>query len=200
MNSTVTEPAGPPWAPNTPAKPNRKLRFSLKTVLVVTAMVAAAFGFIVQQRRLADLQAALWRYEATQIPTSLGANEFRVIERVIVDTSHVKVVTYRIESTAKHFASIQGRGDSNGSSSMYDPNTNHHVSEATVLFDHLDTQHNVKMMASVGGAHGYSVANVPADFSLAASVKLKDVDGVHARDEAVDVFEWNGTPYSLRVK
>ena len=197
MNPSAADPDGPPRGL---ATPSRKLRFSLKTVLVGTAVVAAALGFIVQQRRLADLQAALWRYEATRIPTTLAANEFRVIERVVVDTSHVKVVTYRIESTAKHFASLQGGGDSNGSSSKYDPHTNRYVSEATVLFDHLDSQHQVKMMASVGGAHGYSVPDVPADFSLAAGMKLQDVDGVHARDTAAEVFEWNGTPYTLLVQ
>ena len=201
MNLEPVQLAGPTRGTElTGSTVSRKLRFSLKTVLVVTAVVAAALGFIAQQRRLAELQAALWRYEGTLKPTSLGASEFRIIERVVVDTSHVKVVTYRIESAGGHFTTLQGNGDSNGSSSKFDDNTQRYVSEATVLFDYLDSQHKVKLMARVGGAHGYSVQDVPADFSLATGVKFSAVDGLHARDAAVELFRWNDTPYRLQLK
>jgi hypothetical protein len=177
-----------------------RLRFSIRTVLLLIAIVGAALAFVSQQRRLAELQAALWRYEAESIPTELADDEFRVIARQVVDSGHLQVVSYRIESAGEHFATLQCGGDSNGSRSNYDPNTRRHVSEAVIVLDHLDTQQKLKLMAMVGGAHGYGVDNVPSDFKLRSDVKFFDIDGVHPRADAVDVVRYDGRVYSLRLK
>ena len=159
----------------------QRMQFSLKTVLLVVSVVAVACSFFMQQRRLNESQSALSRYEASQIPTSLAPGQFRVIARSILDTDHVKVVAYRIESANEHFATVKSEGDSNGCKSKYDPKTHLHWTEATILFDHIKSDNKVKMMPKVGGAQGYTLAHVPDGYSLTDAVKLNELDRLFSR-------------------
>ena len=175
-------------------------RFSLKTVLATVTFVAMACAFVMQHFRLADTQASLSRYEASIIPTSLGLDQFRIISRIVVETDHVKVATYRIETEDEHFATVESGGDSNGCSSTYDSKTNLHFTEVTILFDHTKSKNSLKMMPKVGVLEGYTVANVPDDFLLNDAVTFNRDDRVYARNEVVELFQWGDRHYILTLK
>ena len=184
----------------TSGKARHGFRFSLRGVLIFVAFVAATVAFFVQQRRLANVQAALSRYESTQIPTSLAPNQFRIIVQT-VDTNHVKLVKYRIESLDEHFATLDnGEGDTNGSRSNQDANTGLHFTEVTVLVDHVVSQKCVKMLPKVGGGQGYSILPVADDYSLDEATTFNEVNGVFSRNETVELFQWDGKAYSLTLK
>ena len=71
-----------------------------------------------------------------------------------LDASHVKLITYRIESIDEHFAYVSGNGGQSGSKSRFSAETELYWSEATVLIDHLATEGRVKIVDVVGGAQG----------------------------------------------
>jgi len=191
VSTTTSEPA--PLA--TTCHPRRLPRISLAQLLVLVALAGTAMGFFVQSRHLADARAALSRYESSQIPISLSDNQFRMIARTILDIGHIKVVTYRVETTTKRFATLQGTGDSTGQSLSLDPKTGLYFTEMTVAFDHLRTDKKIKMSNM-----GYTVKDVPADYSLDDSVILNDVSRVYDVTDTVGVFEWDGIPYSMSLK
>lgn len=125
----------------------------------------------------------------------------RFIRQPVLNTDHVKVMKYRIESVDEHFATLSdGHGDSNGCSSDYDPNANLHFTEVTVLVDHVDSQHCVKMLPKVGAAQGYTVATVKDGYVLDDHMTINNADGVYSRNEKVDLFQWDGKSYSLSLK
>lgn len=101
----------------------------------------------------------------------------RFIRQPVLNTDHVKVMKYRIESVDEHFATLSdGHGDSNGCSSDYDPNANLHFTEVTVLVDHVDSQHCVKMLPKVGAAQGYTVATVKDGYVLDDHMTINNAD------------------------
>ena len=165
----------------------------------ITFLVAASVFFL-QHRHLTDVQASLSRYESVRIPTSLAADQFRVITQTILDTSHVKIVTYRLESVDKHFATLDdGHGDSNGSTSSLDQDTDLHVTEAIVLIDHVDSKKCVKILPKVGGGQGYSVMSVQDDYVLDDEVTITNSTGVYSQNETVELFQSDGRSYSLSL-
>jgi hypothetical protein len=191
VSSTPLETEAPAAAP-----PYHQLsRYSLTQLLILVAFAAVVVGLFVQNRKLANVQAALSRYESSQISTSLAANQFRVIAHTILDTKHVKVVKYRVETTDEHFATLQGTDDSRGRSLSPDPNTGLYFTEMTFVFDHLPTANQIKMSNM-----GYTLKDVPADYSLDDSVILNDVNGVYDLTDTVDVFVWDNITYSLSLK
>ena len=177
-----------------------RFRVSLRTVLAAVTFVAMSCALLTQHLRLNAAQAALSRYEASLIPTSLGSDQFRIIPRIVIDTDNCKVFTYRIESTGTHTASVSSGGDSNGGSSSYDAKTGLHYSEVTILIDHIKSRNAVKLMPKVGGAQGYAIENVPDEFSLDDAVSLLREHGIYKRNEVVELFRFNERPYTLNLK
>lgn len=182
------------------SKTSRSFHFSLRELLLIVALVAMVFGYFVQHRRLANVQASLSRYEATEVPTSLGTGQFRIIAQKILDLDHVKVMKYRIESADPYFATLgDGKGNSNGGSATQDTKTGLYFTEATVLIDHIKFEKRVKLMARLGGA-GHSMNQVADDYELNESTTFNDVNGVFPRTKSVELFKWNGKSYSLDLK
>jgi hypothetical protein len=170
-------------------------------MLVLVTLVAAVTALFVQSRRLAQVRAALSRYESTQVSTSLAPHQFRIITQTILDTDHLKVVKYRIESLEEHFATLDDKeGDANGSRSNYDPHTGLHFNEVTVVLDHVASQQCVKMLPKVGGAQGYSVLPVKDNYVLDEDTTVNHVDGVYSRNDTVELLQWGGKSYSLSLK
>lgn len=172
----------------------------MKTILVVVAFVAMGCAISMQHFRLARTQASLARYETSLIPTALQPNQFRVIARIAIQTDHVKMITYRIESADQHFATIESNGGSNGGRSTYDPKTDLHFTEAVFLIDHVKSMNALKVLPKVSGAQGYSVAFVPDDFSLDSVFTLHDLEPVYLRDASVELLVLNGRSYALTLK
>jgi len=176
-------------------------RFSLRGVITLIPFIAMGLALFVQHQHLSNVQAALSRYESTHVPTAITGGHFRVIAHPVLDTDHVKVMAYRIESVDEHFATLSdGHGDSNGCRSAHDPNTDLHVTEVTVLLDHVDSEDCVKMLPKVGGVQGYTVATVKDGYALDDDTTINDVDGVYSRTEKVGLFQWNGKSYFLSLK
>ncbi len=176
-----------------------RFQFSIRSILAIAAFVGMACAITIQNLRLAEARASLSRYESSLIPTSLQPSQFRIITRVALDTDHVKVVNYRIESLGEHFANIQSGGDGNGAGADYDAQTGLYFSEVTILLDHTKSTNSLKVMPKVGGAQGYSIQNVAEDFSLEDAVTFHDEDHVHERDESIELFRLDGRPYSLTL-
>jgi hypothetical protein len=177
----------------------------LREIFFSIALLAAATVVLEQHGQLSDERASLSRYESVRIPTSLVADQFRIITQTILDTDHVKVVKYRLESIDKHFATLEEQSDStgggsNGCVSSRDRNTNLHFTEVTVLIDHVASQSCVKVLPKVGGASGYSVASVQDDYVLDDETTINHVDGVYSRSETVELFQWDGKPFTLSLK
>jgi hypothetical protein len=179
------------------SKTSRSFHFSLRELLLIVALVAIGFAYFVQQNRLTNVRAALSRYEATEVPTSMPTGQFRIISQKILDTDNVKVMKYRIESADPYFATLgSGRGDSYGRSASQDAKTGLYFTEATVLIDHIKSEKCVKLVAS----GGYSITPVADDYKLNQTTTFHDVNGVFPRTESVELFKWNGKSYSLDLK
>jgi hypothetical protein len=172
----------------------------LKTVLVAVAFFALGCALVAQRLTLADAEASLSRYESSIISTSLDSDEFRIIPRVVIDTDNCKVVTYRIETKGNHSAAVRCDGDSNRAAAIHDTKNNLHFSEVTILIDHTKAKNSLKLMPKVGGAQGYAVMNVSDDFSLNDAVKLHREEGVHRRDEDVELFRLDDRSYTLSIE
>ena len=124
-------------------------RITLKSMLAVVAFVAMACALLLEHSELSRTRASLARYEAQQIPTTLGDDEFRVIVNPVLSTDHAIVIAYRIESSEDHFASIVSEGESNGGRARFDEPTALFVTEAVLLIDHSGD--SLKVMPKVGG-------------------------------------------------
>lgn len=176
-----------------------RLRVSLKSVLVAMAFFAMGCALVANWVRLSNVEASLSRYESSLIPTSLAADEFRIIPRFVIDTDHCKVVTYRIETSADHSAAVRSGGDSNQAAANQDVRNGTYFSEITILIDHTASKNSLKLMAKVGGAQGYAVMNVPEDFSLSDAVKLHKGAELHKRAADLELFRLGDRSYTLSV-
>lgn len=167
-------------------------------MLAVVAFVAMACALLLEHSELSRTRASLARYEAQQIPTTLGNDEFRVIANPVLSTDHTIVIAYRIESSEDHFASIVSEGESNGGRARFDEPTALFVTEAVLLIDHSGD--SLKVMPKVAGAQGYSLAPVAEGFSLRDAVSVYELEMVHSRRAAVPLFEIEGRTYSVVLK
>ncbi|QDU56705.1 hypothetical protein [Aeoliella mucimassa] len=176
-------------------------KLSLRGMIAATAFITMGLALFVQHQHLTQAQASLSRYETTHVPTAVPRGQFRVIAQSVLDTDRVKLMAYRVESVDEHFATLRdGHGDRNGCHSEYDPNTNLHVTEVTVLVDHVDSRQCVMMLPKVGGAHGHIVATVGDSYTLDDDLTIHDVGGVYNRAESVNLYQWDGKSYSLSLK
>ena len=194
--------AASPKSPE-PTSRSRSLfpRFSIGRMIAAMAFIAMGLALFVQHRRLTQVQASLSRYESTHVPTAVPRGQYRVIAQPVLDTDRVKVMAYRVESVDEHFATLSDdHGDRNGCRSKYDSNTNLHVTEVTVLVDHVVSRECVMMLPKVGGAHGHTVATVGDSYTPDDNLTIHDVGGVNNRAESVDLYQWDGKSYSLSLK
>ena len=74
------------------------------------------------------------------------------------------------------------------------------LEEVTLVLDHIGSQECVKKLARVGGAGGSTVATVRDDYVLNENTTINDASGVYSRNEAVELFQWDGKSYSLSRK
>lgn len=177
------------------------VRFTLRGMIVTISFLALGLALLLQDQRLQETKRALARYETSQVPTAIPEGQFRVILRTVLDNDEVKLLSYRIESADEHFATIRDSdGGGNGARSEFDAKTNLYVTEATVLFDHLDSRNCVKMMPRVGGAQGYTIMPVPEDYTLNSDLMIEKTSGLHARSSKVRLFTWNGKEAYLSLK
>lgn len=85
----------------------------------------------------------------------------RFIRQPVLNTDHVKVMKYRIESVDEHFATLSdGHGDSNGCSSDYDPNANlvPEIAEAAELI--AGPERSIRWKSSGALIGGRSVSSI----------------------------------------
>jgi hypothetical protein len=156
-------------------------------VLVGTVFLALVCAFFTQQVPVNQLKASLSRYEEAAVPTALGATEFRVIPRMVMDKSHCKVATYRVESRDKHTAVVKIEGDSGGScrwTSNYDQTTDLHFSEIPILLDHIESENILKLVRVMG----WTLVNVDDSFALDDAVTMPPEVRVFNRDKTINLF------------
>lgn len=191
---------------------NRRLNYSLQTVLLLTATVAILLGLFYQGQKLSEQAreiAAFRNYVGYEFPNApQEPDTFDFGWELLANTADIKLYLFTVRSGDPHELLFDINGTQTTVNSYYDPNERTNKSRATVCIDWIAVD-RIKItladpratgrfdFATRNSLHIFQLVTDEFDYDKIVYPKFNTMgeggNGVYSwYDEPMELFHWNG--------